>query len=207
MSACATLAPIGRPTSAADFHHNKVRRRPMGARDWRRYSNHSVFSATVASRMSLLGFCQWLENTPGSIALHESLWGYPIVESVHVLTLCLFVGTAVILDLRLLGVTLRTVPVSEVAERLLPWTAAGFAVMVISGGLLFYAIPVRTYLNIFFRAKVVMLLLAGLNAWVFIPRSTAGWRNGIWTRSLRRGPGWPAACPCCCGRALWWHGE
>ena len=73
--------------------------------------------------MSLLSFCQWLENTPGSIALHESLWGYPIVESVHVLTLCLFVGTAVMLDLRLLGMTMRTVPVSEVAERL-PWTAA-----------------------------------------------------------------------------------
>ena len=40
--------------------------------------------------MSLHSFCEWLANTPGSIALHESLWGYPIVESVHVLTMCLF---------------------------------------------------------------------------------------------------------------------
>ena len=128
--------------------------------------------------MSLLGFCQWLEKTPWSIALHESLWVYPIVESVHVLTLCLFLGTAVMLDLRLLGVTMRRLPVSEVAGQLLPWTAAGLVLMVTSGALLFYAVPVRSYLNIFFRVKVVMLLSATLNAWVFhrtVYRRVAAW--------------------------------
>src|SRR5215831_6983186 len=104
-----------------------------------------------------MGFCRWLESTAGSVALHESIWVYPIVESVHVLTLCLFLGLAVMLDLRLLGVTMRRTPVSEVADRLLPWTFAGFAVMVVSGALLFYAIPVKTYLNIFFRVKVLFL--------------------------------------------------
>ena len=48
--------------------------------------------------MSLQSFCEWLANTPGSIALHESLWGYPIVESAHVLTMCLFLGMIVMLD-------------------------------------------------------------------------------------------------------------
>ncbi len=120
--------------------------------------------------MSLIGFCQWLEKTPWSIALHESLWVYPIVESVHVLTLCLFLGTAVMLDLRLLGVTMRQVRVSEVVARLVPWTVAGLALMLLSGALLFYAIPVRTYLNIFFRIKVAMLLGAALNVWVFHAR-------------------------------------
>jgi hypothetical protein len=128
--------------------------------------------------MSLLGFCQWLETTPWSIALHESLWVYPIVESVHVLTLCLFVGTTVIIDLRLLGMIMRHVRFSEVAARLLPWTVAGFALMVVSGSLLFYAVPVRTYLNIFFRIKVAMLILAGLNVWIFnrtVYRRVAKW--------------------------------
>ena len=128
--------------------------------------------------MSLLGICQWLEKTPWSIALHESLWAYPLVESVHVLTLCLFLGTAVMLDLRLLGVMMRRVPVSEAAGQLFRWMAAGFVLMAISGSLLFYAIPVRTYLNIFFRIKVVMLLLAGLNAWIFhrtVYRRVAEW--------------------------------
>jgi hypothetical protein len=126
--------------------------------------------------MSLLPFCQWLENTPGSIAIHEG--PYALIESVHVLTLCVFVGLAVMLDMRLLGVTMRRVPVSEVARRLLPWTVAGFVVMVGSGVLLFYAIPVRSYQSVFFRFKMAMLILAGLNVWVFhsgIYRRLADW--------------------------------
>jgi hypothetical protein len=128
--------------------------------------------------MSLLGFCEWLANTPGSIALHESRWGYSIVESVHVLSLCLFLGMAVMLDLRLLGVTMRRTAVSEVVGQLLPWTAAGFALMVVSGVLLFYAIPVRTFQNIFFRVKMVLLISAGLNVWFFhstVYRNVAEW--------------------------------
>ena len=139
--------------------------------------------------MSLLGFCEWLASTSGSIALHESLYMYPIVESVHVWTLCLFVGLATMMDLRLLGLAMRRVPLSEVMERLLPWTAAGFILMAISGALLFYAIPVRTYQNIFFRVKVVMLILAGLNVWVFqrgVYRSVAEWdRDPFPPRSAR----------------------
>lgn len=128
--------------------------------------------------MSLSGFCEWLASTPGSVALHESIWMYPIVESVHVLALCLFLGLAFVLDLRLLGLTFRRNPVSEIAERLLPWTTFGFGLMLASGGLLFYAIPVRTYHSIFFRVKVAMLLLSGLNVLVFhstIYRSVALW--------------------------------
>jgi hypothetical protein len=117
--------------------------------------------------MSLLGFCQWLESTPGSIALHESIWGYPIVESIHVLTLCLFLGLTVMLDARLLGLIMTRTRVSEVMRLLLPWIIGGFAVMVISGALLFFAIPVKTYLNIFFRIKALFLVLAGVNVFVF----------------------------------------
>ena len=128
--------------------------------------------------LSLLTFCEWLANTPGSIALHESIYVYPVIESIHVLTLCLFLGLAAMLDLRLLGITMRETPVSEMADRLLPWTIAGFVVMVISGAFLFYGIPVRTYQNIFFRIKVVLLVLSGVNAFVFhstIYRKVAEW--------------------------------
>jgi hypothetical protein len=92
---------------------------------------------------------------------------YPLVESVHVLTLCLFVGMTMMLDLRLLGLALRRVPVADVVARLQPWMFLGFAIMVITGVLLFYAIPVRSYQNIFFRTKLVFLALAGLNALTF----------------------------------------
>ena len=128
--------------------------------------------------MSLLPFCQWLAETPGSIALHESLYMYPLIESAHVLTLCLFLGMAIMFDLRLLGVALRRVPITEMKRRLGPWMTIGFIVMVITGALLFYAIPIRSYQSIWFRGKVVALILAGLNAFVFhagIDRRVAAW--------------------------------
>ena len=117
--------------------------------------------------MSLLGFCHWLAATPGSVALHESLWGYPAIATVHMMALPLFVGMVAILDLRLLGVRLPDVAVSEVAGRLLPWVTAGFVVMILSGSLLFYADPVRYYPNIFLRLKLTLLAVSGVNAWVF----------------------------------------
>jgi hypothetical protein len=116
---------------------------------------------------SLLAFFQRLADSSWSTGLHESRYAYDLIESVHVWALCLFFGLAVMFDLRLLGWTMRRVPVSEVARRLLPWTIAGFVIMVVSGTLLFSAIPLRSYQNIFFRVKMLMLLLAGLNVWIF----------------------------------------
>src|SRR5687767_6263256 len=117
--------------------------------------------------MSIRAAVEWLASTEWSIALHESQYAYATIEAIHVWALCLFVGFAVLLDLRLINVIFRDVPVSDMARRLLPWTKVGFAIMVISGILLFYAIPLRTYLNIFFRIKAVLLIVAGLNAFVF----------------------------------------
>src|SRR5260370_37994191 len=117
--------------------------------------------------MFLLGFCEWVANTPGSIALHESRWGYSIVESIHVLSLCLFLGMAVILDLRLLGVTMRRTAVSEGVGQLLPWPAAGFPLIVVTGALLFYAIPVRTFPKNLFRVKVGLVISACLHVLFF----------------------------------------
>jgi len=101
-----------------------------------------------------------------------------LVLMIHVLTLSVFVGTAAMIDLRLLGKTMTRVPVSQVVTRLLPWSEAGFLVMVVTGTLLFYAAPVARYENIFFRLKMAALLIAVINVWVF--RRTIYRRVGEW---------------------------
>ena len=83
--------------------------------------------------MSLLPFCEWLASTQWSIALHESLYMYPLVETTHVLALLLFVGSVIFVDLRLLGWVFREVPVSEVTARLIPWTIGGFIIVATTG--------------------------------------------------------------------------
>ena len=116
---------------------------------------------------TLLSFCQWLAETPFSTGIRESTYVYPIIESVHVLSLCVFVGLLLSWDLRLLGITLRRVAVSEVWARLIPWITLGAVLMVFSGLLLFASDPVRFFGNIFFRVKALGLFLALLNAMAF----------------------------------------
>jgi hypothetical protein len=117
--------------------------------------------------VSLFELCEWLASTSWSIALHESRYAFLVVLTVHVLTLSVFVGTALMIDLRLLGVAMVRVPASQVIGRLAPWTAAGLILMMTSGALLFYAAPLVRYENIFFRMKMATLVLALLNAWLF----------------------------------------
>src|SRR5215470_17880420 len=102
---------------------------------------------------SFLPFFEQLSESSWSVALHESEIAYSLIESFHVWSLCL------LFDLRLLGWIMPKVPVSEVIRRLQPWTIVGFVLMVITGTLLVYAIPVRSYQNIFFRTKMLLMLL------------------------------------------------
>jgi hypothetical protein len=130
----------------------------------------------------MVAFFQWLEATAGSVAIRESILLYPIIESTHVLTLCLFFGFIALMDLRLAGIALRGVPVSQITGRILPLGAAGFVIMAISGALLFYSSPMRAYGNIFFRVKLVLIALAGINALLFhttIFKSIEDWNDAL----------------------------
>jgi hypothetical protein len=130
----------------------------------------------------IYSFCRWLGGTCWSIGLRESIWVYPLVDTAHVLALALFVGLAVMLDLRLLGIALRSIPVSQLFGRVAPWMWMGFAIMLTSGVLLFSSDPVKFHGNVFFRVKLLLLALAGLNAGIFhvtIYRSVAAWDSQI----------------------------
>ena len=115
----------------------------------------------------MLEIAIWLSETEWSIALLESLYLYPWIESTHVLSICFFVGILIFVDLRLMGTAFNQLSISEMNARVLPWSIFGFGLMVITGLLLFYAIPVRTYHSIFFRFKLILIFLAGVNAFLF----------------------------------------
>jgi hypothetical protein len=112
--------------------------------------------------------------------LRESTNAFSVIESVHVLSITLLFGTIAILDLRMLGLILRTISVRCVARNVLPLTWSGFAVSVVSGFLLFWAEAEKMYANPSFRTKLMLLMLAGINALVFhktIYRSASEWER------------------------------
>ena len=110
--------------------------------------------------MSLFELCEWLGNTSWSIALHESRYAFLVVLTIHVLTLSVFVGTALMIDLRLLGVTMMRVPASQVIGRLVPWTAAGLILMTTQVRSCSMRHLSSGTENVFFRMKMAALVLA-----------------------------------------------
>ena len=115
----------------------------------------------------LLNLARWLDSQSWSTSIHESIYLYSWIETTHVLTLMVFLGMLFVIDLRMLGAIFPNVPASTVAQRLDKPMMIGFVVMLITGFLLYYAIPVRTTQSLWFRVKVVLLIAAGINAFLF----------------------------------------
>ncbi|GAC1330086.1 MAG: hypothetical protein NVS1B6_04520 [Steroidobacteraceae bacterium] len=112
-------------------------------------------------------FLQWLEASPPAVAISESSWLFPGIESVHVLAIALVVGSITMVDLRLLGVALRGRPVAELTAEILPWTWSSFVVAACTGALMFSSNASHYWGTVPFRAKMLVLCLAGLNMIVF----------------------------------------
>ena len=131
--------------------------------------------------MSLLAWCQWLEHTPLAFGIAESTWLFPLIEGTHILALPLSVGMILIVDLRLLGLAFRSGPASRIMKEVLRWSTPGFALVFITGGLLFMAHAGEAYGNAFFRVKLLLLVLLGIMGGVmafgFIGQFA--WRPGI----------------------------
>jgi hypothetical protein len=111
--------------------------------------------------------CQFLYESRFGTVLRESDNAFSVVESIHVLSITLVFGTIAILDLRMLGVVLRAIPVTRLARNIFPLVWTGFAVSFASGFLLFWAEAAKDYWNPAFRVKLILLLLVGLNPLIF----------------------------------------
>ena len=136
--------------------------------------------------MSLLAFCEQIDSTAFSTGIRESVWLFPIIETVHLLGIALSAGTILFVDLRLLGLGMKRARLSDVLEQLQPWTLAAFLLMAVTGTLLFLSEAVKCYHSVFFRVKIAMLVLAALNAALFhwkVYPGVAGWDE------LPRAPG------------------
>ena len=116
--------------------------------------------------MSFLAFCEWIETTSLSIAIREGALYYPILGAFHLAAIAWFGGMVLIGDLAVLGIGLRQASPSEVMEQFRRWKWVGFAVVAISGGLLWWAEPVVCYKSVSFNIKMVLLLLVGVNSFI-----------------------------------------
>lgn len=132
--------------------------------------------------MTILDICTWLEGTRLAVAITESEWLFPTIETVHVLALTLVIGAIAMLDLRLLGVSRRDMGVMQLADETLPWTWGAFVIAAVTGSLMFISAATRYYGNVPLRLKFVLMALAGANMLVFhftVYRTVHSWNHSL----------------------------
>lgn len=131
--------------------------------------------------MDVTAVLDWVQRTSLAVQIRDSLFLFPLLESAHVIGLALVVGTIAVVDLRLLGVASTHRSFQRLAADTLKWTWAAFALTALTGGLMFITNAAVYFHNGYFRAKVVLLVLAALNVLVF--ELTAGRTVEQWDRA------------------------
>jgi hypothetical protein len=105
---------------------------------------------------------------------------FPLIESIHVIAICLVVGSILFVDLRLLGLASVHRSVSRVTNGILALTWTAFAVALTSGGLLFISNATKYLANPYFVAKILLIGAAGVNMIIFhgiSAKNLAEWEN------------------------------
>lgn len=121
-----------------------------------------------------------IESTALGMAMRQSMWMYPVVETVHLVGIALLVGSIAVFDLRLLGFS-RALRVRALASHLLPWTLSSLVLIVPSGFMMFAAHATDFISSNMFALKMCLILAAGTNAAVFhagAMRGAADWDTG-----------------------------
>lgn len=130
----------------------------------------------------MLAIIERLYESPLATAIRESENLFPILQTFHILGTIGLAGAIALVDLRLLNVILRREAPVAVAHAVLPITWVGFAIMAVSGGLLFAAQSARIYGNVFLQLKLLLLLIALANVLLFHAttyRSISAWGGDV----------------------------
>ena len=108
----------------------------------------------------------WLSTTALSKTLQDQAWVVPTSQSIHIIAVSVVFGSAVMINLRVLGVGRRGRSVSELSATLIPWMWRGLAVLLLTGVVQTIAEPVRQFVTPMFWAKMTMIVVvAAMTAW------------------------------------------
>jgi hypothetical protein len=122
--------------------------------------------------LSLETLWQAIHDSAVATVVREEMWVYPILETVHIVGIAFVFGSILAYDLRVLGAN-KVLPLGPLGRHLLPWVWTGFAMNAVSGVLLFASDAMEFAANPALQAKLALIGLAGLNAFVFQRRYAA----------------------------------
>jgi len=123
----------------------------------------------------IVACCRWLENTPWGTTIRESSWMYPVILWVHFVGLSMWLGSSLLVDLRLMGIGARRQTATELSNALFIWNWIGFGVAFVGGFLLLSAEATVYVTNTGFRLKLAVLAPLALIWHVVVQKKTRAW--------------------------------
>ncbi|NBQ09150.1 MAG: hypothetical protein EB091_05425 [Betaproteobacteria bacterium] len=111
-------------------------------------------------------------------SLAEHPWAYPAFQVVHLVGMSLLLGNLVLLELRVFGLG-STLPIHDLARLSLAVVIAGFTLLLISGLLMFATQALELLANRVFLWKIMLIMLAAMNAAAFHARGSLDRRDRI----------------------------
>jgi hypothetical protein len=125
-------------------------------------------------------FADWLATTPVSKTLADQPWVVPTSQSIHILAISAVFASAIMINLRLLGVGARGRSVSQLSHTLLPWMWRGLIVLLLTGIVQTLVEPVRQFVTPAFWAKMTLIVLVATMTALYgraVRRNAALWDN------------------------------
>jgi len=107
-------------------------------------------------------FLQWCQNSTLSQVVRHGAWTIPLIEIVHIAGVVLVFGSVLVTNLRLLGWMFASESSSALAADLARSTRLGLFLLIVSGPLLFFAMPVKLFTTRDFGVKLVLVTIAGV---------------------------------------------
>jgi uncharacterized membrane protein SirB2 len=128
--------------------------------------------------MTLNQICQWIDQTAVSEWIKQAAWVVPTVQTIHILAIAVVASSALMLDLRLIGVFWGNRPLEVVKARFLPLIWWPLLLLLATGIIMITAEPARSLKNPAFQLKMLLLIAAlvvtGLFQFLHRRSSTSG---------------------------------
>ena len=149
--------------------------------------------------LTLNQICQWIDQTALSQAIQATNWVVPTVQTIHILGIAVVATSALMIDLRLIGVFWANRPMNAVSSRFLPLVWWPLLILLATGILLIIAEPARSLKNPAFQIKMLLLIAALIvtGLFQFLQRRNASFGD------LRSGPRAAAATVAIVSMLLW----
>ncbi len=113
----------------------------------------------------LSSIVSFVDGSALNLWMVSAYWVWPILEIIHFFGLSLLFGGLLVIDLRLAGHFRRLDPVAT--HSLIPVVVAGFGLNLVTGILFFFGDPLTYAYNAAFQLKMILIVLAGLNAMLY----------------------------------------